>query len=97
MKCRQTTTTTLVVEKLRACDDLLDAATLANATGRSLDRVYAALAHLQRCRVVEVIVNGDGRRWWMAAPPSSDARMYTIEEIVPDYKKPRRRRKGKDA
>lgn len=94
MPLKETTTTTLVELELRAADDFVSRQFLIKRTGRSPCQVGAALIHLRKYRVIDVIINSDGTGWWYALPHEGDTRCKTCEERTPETK-PRKQRKPK--
>ena len=89
---RQTTTTLLVLEALRRGDDFYTIADLVRLTGRSPNRVSAALHHLRHRHAVDVVIQ-QRTGFWFARPPEEDDRSRVLEEIAAEYtKKPGRRR-----
>lgn len=96
-KIKETSTTTLVLDALRQADDFMDRRMLMAATGRSDNQVSAALFHLRKVKVVDVVVNPDGQGWWFALPPDGDTRIRVIDEHVPHGRRNRRKgeRRGK--
>jgi len=94
---KRTTTTTKITEALHAPGvDFMDLKMLMAATHEPVNRVTAALHHLRKKRVVDVVVNADGAGWWFALPPEFDQRSIVHEEIVDGITHPaiRRKRKG---
>jgi hypothetical protein len=90
-KLKETTTTHLVFEALKRADDFRTSRQLQLETGRSSNRVGAALHLLERYRAVD-FVEGEGTLWWFATP-GSDTRVRTVEEKAPETRPRRARRK----
>lgn len=90
---KMTTTTTLVLEALTRADDFMTAHQLSEATGRSMNRVFAAVHHLKIHKAIEVI-EVDNVLYWYATPDSDD-RNHVVQEKVEETKprKPRKRAK----
>jgi hypothetical protein len=65
---------------------------LMEATGSNVNQVTAALFHLRKQRVVDVVVETDGTGWWFLT--GEDRRTYTVEERTPEGK-PRRARRAR--
>lgn len=82
------TTTTLVIEALKAADDLLTVRQLVTRTGRSTNQVFAALVHLRNHRVVDVVVQQEVSHWFATG---DDNRQFHHDEYT-EHKKPRRAR-----
>jgi len=76
-------TTSLVLEALRAADDFMDRKMLEKATGRKSGPVAGALHSLHKYRVIDVVIDENGKGWWFALPPESDTRQHTVEEHKP--------------
>lgn len=93
-KFKRPACTHLVLESLRTSDDFMNQGQLAATTGCNKNQVSAALHMLRRVRAVDVVVNPDGTGWWFALPPESDKRCRHLEEITPESK-PRKLRKRK--
>lgn len=74
------TCTLLTEEVLRGCDDFLNRRQIEQLTGCSANQASAALFHLRKRRVVDVIVEADGVGWWYALPPEQDTRSRTVSE-----------------
>lgn len=96
-RIRETTTTLLVLEKLRERDDFLTASQLSKLTGRSARQVWAALLHLRAAHAVGVEIQGVGSRgqplsYWYALPDEEDQRVRTHDEYTPTPKRPHKRR-----
>jgi hypothetical protein len=91
-RLREVTTTALVEDALRGAQDFFSLHQLMAATGRSNNRVTAALHQLRKSRVAEVVVEADGQGWWFALPREEDIRHLRVEERTPETK-PRRKRK----
>ena len=94
MKHKEPTTTALVTEALRATDDFMSYAMLVKATGRNPNQISAACFSLREHRVVDVIVEPDGKAWWYALSPEEDTRIFKIDERTPESK-PRKPRVGR--
>lgn len=77
---RQTTTTTLVTNLLRAVDDFVAFNQLVRMTGRNVNQVSAALHHLKQHKVVDCVIHPNGQLWWFALPPHDDNRCRTVNE-----------------
>lgn len=90
----QPTWTSLVVAALRDRDDFLNYRMLRDATGGSMNQISAACHSLRKLRVVDAIIEPDGRAWWYLLPPEEDQRQRIVEERVPESK-PRKPRKPK--
>lgn len=92
---RMPTWTSLVEEVLRQTDDFMNRQMLlvrvSGMTGNQLD---AALYHLRKYRVVDVIIQPDGEGWWFALPPDLDTRMRHVLERKPEVRR-RKIRKAK--
>lgn len=56
------------------------------------NRINAALHHLRKARVVDVVIEPDGTGWWYALPPQEDVRSMRQEVRTPEDR-PRARRK----
>lgn len=91
MKRKVPTWTSLVTEALRAQDDFMSTGMLARATGANKCQLSAALIHLRSHRVIDVVINPDGKAWWFALPPEGDDRHRTFAEIAAEIKKPNRK------
>lgn len=89
---RMTTTTTLVLEALVRADDFMSMSQLVNATGRSTNRVTAALHHLKVHKAIQAMEAG-GQLYWYATQADDD-RHRVVEEKREELK-PRRPRKRK--
>jgi len=87
---KMVTTTTLVTEALVRADDFMSASQLVEATGRSTNRVTAALHHLKVHKAIQAMEVG-GQLYWYATP-SDDDRHRVVEEKAEETK-PRRTRK----
>ena len=87
----ETTSTLIVTEHLRRVNDFQTVKQIELATGRSNNRVCAALHHLRKYHVVDHM-ESDGQLWWYALPTAEDTRQKVCEERRPENK-PRRRRK----
>lgn len=90
MKIKQTCTTKLVLEALRARDDFVTAQELVALTGRAAPQVWAALIHLLRAHCIGVEVQGN-KRYWYALPPEEDQRSREHEEYTLHTKRPQQR------
>jgi len=96
MRRKVPTWTALVAEALRAQDDFMSRHMLQDATGGTVCQISAALFHLRAHRVIDVIVNPDGKAWWYPLPIEEDNRHCEHREIVAEIKKPNRKpRKSK--
>jgi len=62
------------------------------APNEQLNCIHAALSHLRKHQVVDVVVEVDGRGWWFLLPSGSDTRSRSVEERAPE-EKPRKQRK----
>lgn len=92
---KKVTSTSLVLEQLRACDDFMDHNMLIKATGEDCSHVSAALHHLRKHRAADCVVNPDGKAWWFALPPEDDDRSRTCtERAIEGKRKPRKTRKA---
>lgn len=91
MKIKETCTTTLVLEQLRACDDFMTVDDVMRATKRERTRVWAALIHLLRSHCVGVEVQGNAR-YWYALSSADDARSYHRDEYTLHTKRARIRK-----
>ena len=91
-KVKMTTTTTLVMEALQRADDFLTVHQLCQVTGRSNNRVTAALHSLKGYQAIEAMDVG-GRLYWYATP-KADTRVRTVEEKVEEVK-PRKSRRAR--
>ena len=88
------TNTCLVEQALSSCDDFLSQEMLCRLTGRTLNQVSAALCHLRSRRVVDVVVQPDGKGWWFYLGPDNDSRAHKVFERrleEPGSRKPRRK------
>ena len=56
------------------------------------NRINAALHHLRKARVVDVVIEPDGTGWWYALPPQEDERSLRHELRTPEDR-PRKQRK----
>lgn len=92
-KLKEATCTTRVLEALRSRDDFTDSLLLRSLTGCSLNQISAACTHLRKYRVIDVVIEPDGRAWWFALPPESDARQYHVDERTPESA-PRKKRRA---
>lgn len=91
---REPTFTSVVLNKLRAADDLVNIAELEPLLPEKnrRSRLWATLCHLRKMGVVEFFL--DNNVWWVfALPPEGDKRSRIVEEILHDYKKRPRARK----
>lgn len=86
------TTTTLVLEHLQRVDDFLTAKQLVIATGRTTNRVTAALHHLRIHKAVEAM-DVDGQLYWYHTSTNDD-RSRVVEEKHEETR-PRKPRKRK--
>lgn len=93
-KHKEPTTTSLVVESLKRADDFMTYEMLMEATGRNHNQVSAACFHLRKHKVIDVVVNPDGKGWWYVLPETEDKRIRRVDERTPETK-PRNRRKKK--
>jgi len=93
MKFRQSTTTSIVLEWLRARDDFATRTLIVHHTKCQADAVNAALHWLRKCRAVDVIVEPDGRGWWYAMPEECDTRIRVHKERVVEEKRKSRQAK----
>lgn len=91
-RIKQTCTTKLVLEALRARDDFATGQELVALTGRATSQVWAALIHLLRSHCVGVEVQ-DSKRYWYALPPEEDQRQHEREEYVLHTKRSQQRRR----
>lgn len=91
-RIKQTCTTKLVLEALRARNDFATGHELVTLTRRSNSQVWAALIHLLRSHCVGVEVQGN-KRYWYALPPEEDQRLYKHEEYTLHTKRPQQRRR----
>lgn len=90
IKIKQPTTTSLVLEALRANpNEFFSLQMLASITGRKPTDVSAALHHLRNHGAADVVVQ-QGHGWWFA--DARDTRQRVLAEIKPDIKKPGRRK-----
>lgn len=89
-RIKQTCTTKLVLEALRARDDFVTGQELVAQTGRATSQVWAALIHLLRSHCVGVEVQGN-KRYWYALPPEDDQRLREHEEYALHTKRPQQR------
>jgi len=93
-KIRQPTTTSLVLEALRATQEFMSIDMLRRMTERyNVGDVQAALHHLRKYHAVDVVVEKDGTGWWFAT--GYDSRRYAQQAIVPDIHRQRHSRKAK--
>ena len=92
MRIKQTCTTKLVLDALRARDDFVTGQELVALTGRATSQVWAALIHLLRSHCVGVEVQGN-KRYWYALPPEEDRRLCEREEYALHTKRPQQRRR----
>ena len=94
-KLKVPTCTFTVENMLRELDDFATREDIIALTGESPNRVSAALHHLRKYKVIDVIIQPDGRGWWFVLPEISDQRSVVKEEITPETRprKPRRARK----
>lgn len=100
MRIKKQTTTSKVVQVLRAADDFMSKRMLEAATGDTRHQIESALLWLRSRGVVDVVVGADGVGWWFALPPDSDQRSRTTDEIAihdrPRARRPRPRRNNED-
>lgn len=87
-----TSTTTLVLEALRAQDDFMNYTMLREKTREPFNRVSAACHHLRRVRAIDCIIDPEGVAWWYVLPPEEDQRTCVRSEHAP-YSKHRWKRK----
>lgn len=88
----ETTATFLVLDALKRADDFRTVAQLQSETGKSYNRVQAALHHLRVHKAVD-FVEAERKLWWFATP-TSDTRSRTVDERFMEDK-PRKSRKTK--
>lgn len=91
-RIKQTCTTKLVLEALRARNDFATGQELVTLTRRSNSQVWAALTHLLHSHCVGVEVQGN-KRYWYTLPPEEDQRLYKREEYTLHTKRPQQRRR----
>lgn len=82
MKQRQPTTTHLVEEYLRKCDDLVNVATLARELGRDLHTVEAAVLFLTKSKVLDRVLGDRNRYYYFALDASFDTRNRKLPQRV---------------
>lgn len=97
MKVKVPTCTSTVERLLRELDDFATREDIIALTGETPNRVSAALHHLRKYKVVDVIIQPDGRGWWYILPTISDQRNVVREEITPESRPRRPRRVRKTA
>ena len=91
-KLKVTTATFLVFERLKRADDFMTVVQLQAAEpSETYNRIQAALHHLRKYHAVECMAS-DGQLWWYATP-DKDTRTYSREEITPETKPRKMRRK----
>lgn len=88
-RIKMTTTTTLVIEALNRADDFQTVSQLMLATGRTNNRVTAALHHLRKHHAVETM-QVEGSLYWYPTP-RADTRSRVVEEKA-EEDKPRKTR-----
>lgn len=94
MKRKVPTCTFKILQALREADDFMSADMISAKTGCDRNQISASLHHLRtRAKVVDVVVNPDGRGWWFALPEDMDTRSIIHEERTPESR-PRRQRKA---
>jgi Na+-translocating ferredoxin:NAD+ oxidoreductase RnfC subunit len=89
------TWTSLVTEQLRSRDDFMSTAMLQEATKGTVNQISAACFHLRAHRVIDVVVNPDGKAWWYALPKESDDRLWSRTEIAAEIRKRTRKQRFK--
>ena len=94
MKHTSETLTSIVTRWLRREDDFRTAEAIREGCGLDYNQVNATLHWLKRCGVV-ACVEGEGRLWWFALPPTEDKRSRPLDARAPETK-PRKRRVRKE-
>lgn len=89
---REPTHTKLVVERLAGGDDFLSVEDLIYQNCGTRRQVWQTLLWLRKSKVVDCVVNGDGKSWWFLLPRELDTRTRTIVERKPETK-PRKKAK----
>lgn len=100
MRAHKDLTVTIRVEEfLRARDDFATARDVQRALSETSSRVSAALHHLRKFRVADVVIEPDGVGWWFALPAAEDKRSSKQIERTPESKprSPRRSRRARPA
>lgn len=84
MRQRQPTTTHLVEEYLRKCDDMVNVPTLAREIGRDYHAVEAAVLFLMRSKVLDRVQGDRNRYYYFALDASFDTRNRKLPQRVPE-------------
>lgn len=88
---KEVTTTDLVLDYLRASDDLKTYVDIQRCINKSMSNITAALSHLKKHRSIDFVVDSNGTAFFFALPPEEDTRCRIHHEREKE-EKPRRRR-----